>query len=116
MEFPIREWNITSYEKTDLLEKNPIKSRKNFINTIILFLNFTFESENVKLENKVCVRKHGSNEKNAMHKIVLPFNFTIVWGKHFQIGSLVTEIQNFAGNVCSIFYYINLFERYGKYE
>ena len=52
--------------------------------------------------------KHALGSKNmvqmvkniVIHKIVLPLNFTIVWEHLVQIGSLVTEIQNFGENVC----------------
>ena len=61
--------------------------------------------------------KYGPNEKNDIHEIIyLPFNFTMVWENVVEIGSFVTEIQNFGKNVCSILYDINLFERYGQYE
>ena len=52
----------------------------------------------------------------AIYKIVLPFHFTIVCENLVQIGSLVTEIQKFGKNVCSILYGVNSFERYSLYE
>ena len=70
-----------------------------------LFLNF---------EITLCVRKIWVKWKNFMYKIILTFNVTIVWENSVQIGWLVTEMQNFGQNVCSIFY-INLVERYDQY-
>ena len=52
-----------------------------------------------------------SNDKNVIYKIVLNYNFTIVWENLVQISSLDTEMQNSEENVCSIIYDINLFER-----
>ena len=49
-------------------------------------------------------------------KIVLPLNFIIVLENLLLISSLVTDIQNFGENVCSILYDINLFEIYDQYE
>ena len=60
--------------------------------------------------------KYGLNEKDVIHKFILPFNFTIVWDNLVQVGSLVTEMLNFGENVCSIVYDINVFERYDHYE
>ena len=50
-------------------------------------------------------------KKNYIYKIVLPFNFSIVSENLVQIGSLVTEIQNFGENICSISYDINWFRK-----
>ena len=43
------------------------------------------------------------------------FTVTIVWENLIQIGSLVTEIQNFVENIGLILFDINLFEKYDQY-
>ena len=40
----------------------------------------------------------------------------MVWRNLVQIGSLVTDTQNFVENVCLISYDIYLFEKYDYYE
>ena len=110
-------------------EKYPI-SRKKFFSKIIFFFRFILKSENfVEIDwflvdiwqiydfqimiiiNTVCIRKIWTKwEKNDINKIILSFDFTIVSENLVQICSLVTEIQNFEENMCSILY-SNFFKR-----
>ena len=80
--------------------------------------NLWFKILNVQNLKKCFVfKKYVPNlKKNVIYEIVLPFNFTIVFENLIQIGSLVTEIQNYGVNVCFILYEINLFVTYGQHE
>ena len=118
---------ISKYNNS--VSRRNLINRKKFISKIIFLYIFFIEiwkCQNRRISGYIAnlwfpdkvqnfktrfVEKYGPNWINVINKIVLYFDFTVESENLIQIGSLVTEIQNFGDKIFSSLYDMNLFKR-----